>query len=107
MSLNSVNLSSASTINVTASTSNEHALSKFPITRERLDFGDWLFKAETFFAAKDLIDSGDIKLVWVPTADQLADVFTKSLSTSTFTSIRDRLVHSSNNNINNDHHDEQ
>jgi hypothetical protein len=53
---------------------------------------------------RDLIDNGEIKLVWVPTADQLADIFTKSLSSSTFTSIRDRLMNSSNNN--NNHHNE-
>jgi hypothetical protein len=49
---------------------------------------------------RDLVDSGEVKLVWVPTADQLADIFTKSLSTSIYTSIRDKLVYSTNNNIN-------
>ena len=48
-------MSSSSTINVTTSSSND-ALSKFPVARERLDFGDWLFKAEMFFAAKDMLD---------------------------------------------------
>jgi len=46
---------------------------------------------------RDLINSGDIKLQWISTVDQLADIFTKPLSTSTFTSLRDRLMKISNN----------
>jgi hypothetical protein len=49
----------------------------------------------------DLVEQGEIKLQWISTEDQLADIFTKTLKTSTFTSLRDRLIHSSHS-----HHDE-
>jgi hypothetical protein len=43
----------------------------------------------------DLIEQGEVQLKWISTADQLADIFTKTLQSSTFTSLRDRLIHSS------------
>jgi hypothetical protein len=54
---------------------------------------------------RDCIDDGSVKLEWVRSEDQLADILTKPLTPSTFTSIRDRLIQS-NNTHNNDHHDE-
>jgi hypothetical protein len=46
------------------------------------------------FYIRDLIESGEVKLAWVPTELQLADIFTKPLTPSTFTSIRDKLIRS-------------
>jgi hypothetical protein len=46
------------------------------------------------FFIRDLIESGEVKLVWVRTEDQLADIFTKPLTPSTFLSIRDRIIQS-------------
>jgi hypothetical protein len=55
---------------------------------------------------RDCIDDGSVKLVWVRSEDQLADILTKPLTPATFTSIRDRLIQSTNTH-NNDHHDHQ
>jgi hypothetical protein len=41
---------------------------------------------------RDLIKNGDIKLQWISTNDQLADIFTKSLATPTFVTLRDQLM---------------
>jgi hypothetical protein len=41
---------------------------------------------------RDTINSGVIKLQWISTNDQLADIFTKALPIPRYTSIRDRLV---------------
>jgi hypothetical protein len=44
------------------------------------------------YFVRDLINSGHIKLQWLPTAEQLADIFTKPLGSATYTSLRDRLM---------------
>jgi hypothetical protein len=55
---------------------------------------------------RDCIDDGSVKLVWVRSEDQLADILTKPLTPATFTSIRDRLIQSTNTH-NSDHQDHQ
>ena len=57
------------------------------------------------FYIRDCIEDGSVKLEWVRSEDQLADVLTKPLTPSTFTSIRDRLIKLTNTH-NHDHHDE-
>jgi hypothetical protein len=47
---------------------------------------------------RDLITNGEIKLQWIPTAEQLADMFTKPLGATTFTTLRDKLIKNMNNN---------
>jgi hypothetical protein len=47
----------------------------------------------------DLINQGEVKLEWISTDNQLADIFTKTLQPSTFISLRDRLIHSSRSHI--------
>ena len=42
---------------------------------------------------RDVINSGVIKLVWISTDKQLADIFTKALPAATYINIRDQLVH--------------
>jgi hypothetical protein len=44
------------------------------------------------YVIRDLIKNGDIKLQWISTNDQLADIFTKSLATPTFVTLRDQLM---------------
>jgi ribonuclease HI len=51
---------------------------------------------------KDTINQGEIKLKWISTNDQLADIFTKALSSKTFIKLRDKMM----NNNNNDNNDE-
>jgi hypothetical protein len=41
---------------------------------------------------KDEISKGKIKLKWVSTHDQLADIFTKALPTKTFTTLREKIM---------------
>ena len=41
---------------------------------------------------RDLINSGEIKLVWISTHDQLADIFTKPLGGTIFTTLRNKLM---------------
>jgi hypothetical protein len=43
----------------------------------------------------DLIEQREVRLEWISTDNQLADIFTKTLKPSTFISLRDRLIHSS------------
>jgi hypothetical protein len=43
---------------------------------------------------RDLVKNKEIKLEWISTTDQLADIFTKALGINTFMSLRDRLMHS-------------
>ena len=45
-----------------------------------------------YFFIKDRIDSGEIKLVYVPTEDLLADILTKPLQGLRFRQLRDRLL---------------
>ena len=42
---------------------------------------------------RDVINSGVIKLVWISTDKQLADIFTKALPAATYINIRHQLVH--------------
>ena len=41
---------------------------------------------------RDLISNGEIKLEWVSTTEQIADIFTKSLNSSIFTTLRKKLM---------------
>jgi hypothetical protein len=41
---------------------------------------------------RDLINEGSIKLEWISTHNQLADIFTKALGKHIFTSLRDQLI---------------
>ena len=43
---------------------------------------------------RERVEAGDIKLVYIPTADQLADICTKALSKPKFTDLRDKLFRS-------------
>jgi hypothetical protein len=45
---------------------------------------------------RDLIKDGSIHLEWISTHDQLADIFTKALGVTAFTSLRDRLMRRTN-----------
>ena len=44
------------------------------------------------FWLKELIDSGEVELVWTPTEEMLADVLSKPLNGSRFVTLRDRLL---------------
>ena len=44
------------------------------------------------FWLKELIDSGEVELVWTPTEEMLADVLSKPLNGSRFITLRDRLL---------------
>ena len=44
------------------------------------------------FWLKELIDSGEVELVWTPTEDMLADMLSKPLNGSRFVTLRDRLL---------------
>jgi hypothetical protein len=50
---------------------------------------------------RDCIEDGSVKLEWIRSEDQLADILTKPLTPSPFISIRDRLIRSTHT-----HHDE-
>ena len=54
---------------------------------------------------RDLINNGEIKLVWVSTDKQLADIFTKPLGGTIFTMLRNKLMKIRNNNMNNNNND--
>ncbi len=56
---------------------------------------------------RELIVKGDIKLKWLPTSEQLADIFTKPLGGTIFTNLRDKLMKKYNNNNNNDNNNKQ
>ena len=45
-----------------------------------------------YYFIRDLITNGEIKLHWVSTAEQLADIFTKPLGGTIFTNLRDILM---------------
>jgi hypothetical protein len=45
-----------------------------------------------FFFAKDRVDSGEIKLEYCPTADMVADIFTKPLQGELFRKLRRQLL---------------
>ena len=45
---------------------------------------------------RELIKSGEIKLKWLPTCEQLADIFTKPLGGKIFTTLRDKLMKQNN-----------
>jgi hypothetical protein len=47
---------------------------------------------------RDCIKNGDLKLEWIPTQYQRADIFTKPLGTHTFTTLRDTLMRTTFNN---------
>ena len=44
------------------------------------------------YFVKDHVDSGELEVVYCPTADMLADVMTKPVVGSQFVSLRDRIV---------------
>ena len=54
---------------------------------------------------RDCIDDGSVKLEWVRSEDQLADILTKPLTPATFISIRDRLIKTTNTHNNNNDDD--
>ena len=41
---------------------------------------------------RDLINNNEIKLQWISTHDQLADIFTKSLGKNIFKTLREKLM---------------
>ncbi len=41
---------------------------------------------------RELIHDGYVKLKWVPTLEQRADIFTKALGVNLFTTLRDQLM---------------
>jgi hypothetical protein len=45
-----------------------------------------------YFAVKELVDNGDIKLEYVNSENNIADVLTKALTGSKFTALRDKLL---------------
>lgn len=45
-----------------------------------------------YFWLHDRIEKGDIKLVYTPTAEMVADFFTKPLQGALFTKLRDKLL---------------
>jgi transposase InsO family protein len=53
------------------------------------------------YFVKDAIQQKIIQLKWISTHQQLADIFTKSLPSPTFTSLRDKLITHPNNHPNN------
>jgi hypothetical protein len=48
--------------------------------------------ATRYFWIKDRINVGEVKLVYLPTADMLADILTKPLQGDLFRRLRDRLL---------------
>ena len=41
---------------------------------------------------RELINNGEIKLEWISTSEQLADIFTKPLPGSIFTNLRNKIM---------------
>ena len=41
---------------------------------------------------RDAVKNGEVRLQWVPSAEQLADIFTKPLDRNTFSKLRDGVM---------------
>ena len=45
----------------------------------------------TYHFVRERTENGDVRLVWVPTGDMIADLLTKALPTAVFEKLRDRM----------------
>jgi hypothetical protein len=50
------------------------------------------YNADKLFPSGERVVAGDITLQWIPTTEQIADIFTKALDTSPFLLLRESLV---------------